>query len=196
MHMANCHEGQDEAFSLVEEHQLIERAKHDENAFAVLYLRHVDQVYRYLRTHTENEEDASDLTQQVFLSALAALPRYQSRDLPFAAWLTRIARNAAIDTYRSRRRVMPWDHIAEQILPCEAISPEEAAIKRERINHIRLLVAQLDTDKQELLALRFAADLSSREIGELVGRSEAAIQKQLVRTMHWLREKYREWEQL
>jgi RNA polymerase sigma-70 factor (ECF subfamily) len=172
-----------------EESALIERARSDENAFADLYDRYVDRVFRYLRTHTESEEDASDLTQHVFLQAFRALPGYENRKLPFSAWLIRIARNAAIDTYRQRRRVMPWDHVSEQFVSFGTPSPEEAAIRRERMNEVRLLVAQLSADEQELLALRFAAGLTSREIGELRGRSEAAVQKQLVRVMRKLREK-------
>ena len=172
-----------------DEGSLIERARSDESAFAELYERYVDRVFRYLRTHTESEDDASDLTQHVFMQAFRALPGYEHRKLPFSAWLIRIARNAAIDTYRQRRRVMPWDHLSEQIVAFGTPTPEEAAIRRERMNEVRLLVAQLSADEQELLALRFAAGLTSKEIGELRGRTEAAVQKQLVRIMRRLKEK-------
>jgi RNA polymerase sigma-70 factor, ECF subfamily len=171
------------------EDAVIEQARSDEGAFAELYERYVDRVFRYLRTHTESEDDASDLTQHVFMQAFRALPGYENRKLPFSAWLIRIARNAAIDTYRQRRRVMPWDHVSEQVVSFGAPTPEEAAIRRERMNEVRLLVAQLSADEQELLALRFAAGLTSREIGELRGRTEAAVQKQLVRIMRRLKEK-------
>jgi RNA polymerase sigma-70 factor, ECF subfamily len=180
---------QDAGSSVEDEGSLIERARSDEGAFAELYGRYVHRVFRYLRTHTESEDDASDLTQHVFMQAFRALPGYENRKLPFSAWLIRIARNAAIDTYRRRRRVMPWDHVSEQIVSFGTPTPEEAAIRRERMNDVRLLVAQLSADEQELLALRFAAGLTSKEIGELRGRTEAAVQKQLVRIMRRLKEK-------
>ncbi|HEX6510518.1 MAG TPA: RNA polymerase sigma factor, partial [Chloroflexota bacterium] len=100
-----------------DERRLVERARTDGDAFGQLYAIHVDRVFRYLRTYTESEDDAADLTQNVFLRVLEALPRYQERGLPFRAWLFRIARNAATDTFRRRRRTLPWDHIPESLHP-------------------------------------------------------------------------------
>jgi len=69
------------------EQALVERAKTNSAAFAVLYERYVTHVYHYLRTRARTDEDAKDLTQQVFLKAFAALPRYRARGIPFKAWL-------------------------------------------------------------------------------------------------------------
>src|SRR5437660_1306430 len=90
--------------SLESEDLLVEAAKLDRAKFAELYERHVDGIYSYLRVRANHEQDAADLTQQVFLQALAALPRYQSGKTPFAAWLYRIARNTAINHARRSRR--------------------------------------------------------------------------------------------
>jgi RNA polymerase sigma-70 factor (ECF subfamily) len=170
--------------------ELIEAAHDDADAFAELYRRYVGRVYRYLCTYVDRQEDAADLTQMVFLRAMVALPRYRSEGRPFRVWLFRIARNAAIDTARRRRRMVPWDHLPEELHPFAAGDPLEAALEREALNHLRLSVARLDAEKQELLALRFAARLSSREIGLLLDRSEAAIHKQLTRILTGLREEY------
>ncbi|HET7037020.1 MAG TPA: sigma-70 family RNA polymerase sigma factor, partial [Thermomicrobiaceae bacterium] len=87
--------GRPEAAAAEEEAALVAAAKVDGAAFAALYRRHRGPIYRYLRARTRCDEDAADLTQQVFLKAFEALPRYQERGLPFAAWLFRLARNAA-----------------------------------------------------------------------------------------------------
>jgi len=161
----------------------------DSASFALFYRRHAAGVFRYVRTYTENDEDAADLAQLVFLRVLEALPTYQDRGLPFRAWVFRIARNAAIDTYRIRGRTLPWDHFPETLQPFLA-DVEERAMQREAINRLRVLIGQLSPEKQELLALRFAGDLTVREIAPVVGRSKDAVKKQLTRTMRTLREEF------
>jgi RNA polymerase sigma-70 factor, ECF subfamily len=172
----------------LDERRLIEAAQTDVAAFAGLYDLYVDAVFSYLRTYSENDEDAADLTQHVFVRALEALPRYRHQGVPFRAWLFRIARNAATDTFRRRRRTLPWDHIPESLHPFSRSDPESVAMHREALNELRVLVGQLPPEKQELLALRFAAGMSSSEIALVLGRSPAAVQKELVRVMHLLKE--------
>ena len=70
-------------------------------AFGVLYDRYVDAVYRYVFYRVRNEAEAEDVTSDVFMRALRAIPKYEPRQA-FLAWLYRIARNAVID--RSRRQ--------------------------------------------------------------------------------------------
>ncbi len=175
--------------NLRDDSTLIGRAASDPEAYAQLYYLHVDGVFRYVRTYTESDEDAADLTQQVFLRILEALPKYRDRGVPFRAWLFRIARNAAIDTYRVHRRNLPWDHFPETVHPFSA-DLDERMIRQEAINRLRVMVGQLPLEKQELLALRFAAGLTAREIAPLVGRSEAAVKQQFARTLQNLRKAY------
>jgi RNA polymerase sigma-70 factor, ECF subfamily len=169
---------------------LVRAAQERPDAFGVLYERHVDAVYRYLQLRT-GPTDAADLTQQVFLRAFASLPKYNARGLPFSAWLFRIARNLATDhhrlSYRTPDELLPG--VAQQ---GSAVSPENAALQMEMHGHLRSLLRELDGEKRELLAMRFASGLSSREIAAVVGKSEAAVKKQLTRILHTLKEKYGE----
>ena len=169
---------------------LVHAARADPAAFDALYRRYVARIYRYARAHTPGEDDAADLTQQIFLKALDALPRYRERGLPFAAWLFRIARNAAVDAHRRRRPTIAWDHVPEVARPPDAGDPEAAALRRERATQLRHLLDALDRDRRELLALRFAAGLPVREIAAVIGKSEAAVKKQLARTLRMLKEQY------
>lgn len=82
---------------------LARRAATDLRAFSPLYTRHVDRVYRYLRSRGQAPEDAADLTAVAFERAIVGIRRYESRGAGFAAWILRIARNAAIDAERRRR---------------------------------------------------------------------------------------------
>jgi RNA polymerase sigma-70 factor (ECF subfamily) len=171
-----------------DEAALVRAAQERPEAFAALYERHVDAIYRYLQVRAGTDE-AADLTQQVFLKAFAALPKYKARGLPFSAWLFRIARNLAADRHRSRFRT-PEELLPGVAQPGSAANPEETALRTEMYERLRSLLVELDLEKRELLALRFAAGLSSRQIAGVTGRSEAAVKKQLTRILRTLKEKY------
>lgn len=171
---------------------LIERAQADSTAFAALYQRYLDRIYLYLRARVTSDEDAADLTQQVFLQALAALPGYCQHGLPFAAWLFQIARNAVTDNYRRQRTMIPLENVPEGSQPLLAQDVETNILRQERVDRLRKLLANLDPAKRELLALRFAAGLSTPQIAAVVGRSHAAVKKELTRTLQKLKEHYHE----
>ena len=76
----------------------------DPAAVAAVYDAFADPIYRYVSFRVRSPEDAEDLTDQVFLKMIEALPAYDDRGLPFAAWLYRIARNLVVDRYRRSAR--------------------------------------------------------------------------------------------
>lgn len=161
-------------------------------AFGHLYRHYLDPVYRYLAARAASPEEAADLTQQVFLNAFRALPRYRSGESGFAPWLFRIARNIATDASRRRRPAFGLETIPPHLEAGQYPTPEAAAIENERLRGLHANIAHLDRDKQELLALRYGAGLSSREIGRIVGKSEAAVKKQLTRILQTLKEHHRD----
>jgi RNA polymerase sigma-70 factor (ECF subfamily) len=89
------------------EDALIVQAQANPERLGELYQRYLPRIYRYLRRLTASNEDASGLTQVVFIKAMAALPGYRPGRGPFPAWLFRIARNAATDAHRRRLPVVP-----------------------------------------------------------------------------------------
>jgi RNA polymerase sigma-70 factor (ECF subfamily) len=169
---------------------LVRNAQEHPEEFASLYERYFEAIYRYLQVRA-GPADAADLTQQVFLKAFASLPKYRARGLPFSAWLFRIARNLATDHHRLSRRT-PDELLPSVIQPNSAASPEDSALQTEMQLRLRSLIRNLDGDKRELLAMRFAGGLSSREIAAVIGKSEAAVKKQLTRILHTIKEKYSE----
>lgn len=172
------------------EEVLVHTAQLDPAAFGPLYQRYCNRVYAYLRTRTATPEDAADLTQQVFLQALDALPRNRIRGVPFAAWLLRIARNVAINDHKRRRETVAWDLLPEPLHPRFADSIEAQVLQREAVVELNEALRACDTSAREVLALHFAAGLSVRETAAVVGRSEAAVKKQLTRTIRALKEQY------
>ena len=166
----------------------------DEAAFDRLYTRYLPPVYRYLRSRTGGPEDASDLTQVVFLNAFRKLGTYRPGTAGFRPWLFGIARNAARDAHRrGNAPAISWDIVPEQLIPAaHGATPEAAALAAETVARVRAAVANLDPDKQELLALRFAAGLTSAQIATVVGKREAAVKKQLWRLVQQLKKDFDE----
>jgi RNA polymerase sigma-70 factor (ECF subfamily) len=171
---------------------LIEKARRDPEAFAVLYRRHLTPVYRYLYSRLGSVHDAEDITTQVFIDALEGLSanRYRAGGC-FSAWLFTIARRRLVDFYR-QRPTLPLDPTRTGADLCEIPSAEPGLLvaleKSDDLKHLTHLLAQLDEEKQELLRLRFSAGLSFSEIALLENRSEAAVKMALYRTLDWLRE--------
>jgi RNA polymerase sigma-70 factor, ECF subfamily len=175
-----------------DEAAMISAAQADPTAFDALYRRYLEPVYRYVRVQVPHLEDAADLTQQIFLQALDALPTYQARGLPFAAWLFRIARNAVVDSYRRRKGgAVSFEQVPEDLHPVAGNDdPLTLVLEREREQRLHTLVRALPPHKRELLLLRFVGQLSSSEIALVVGRSPAAVQKQLTRILLELKGHY------
>lgn len=164
-------------------------ARDNPAAFALLYQRHVDPVFRFLRARGASEELAADLTATTFERALGHIHRYRPGRAGITPWLLRIARNAYIDSARRQRPSVPLDEASG--IPDAGRSPEDAAIAREERRWVVALLATLPDIQQEALALRFAAGLTSREIGEVIGRSDDATKKLLARALAALRETIR-----
>ncbi|MDW7755832.1 MAG: sigma-70 family RNA polymerase sigma factor [Brevefilum sp.] len=165
---------------------LIQHVRKNADAFATLYRRYLTSVYRYLYRRTGNVQDAEDLTAQVFTTVLAGLTDnlYQERGY-FVAWLFTIARRRTVDFYRQR----PVEELADP--PTMAPKVWEGIEKRQDLHHLAHLLSQLDEDRQELLRLRFSAGLSFAQIGQVDGRSEAAVKMAIYRTLDYL---HAQWE--
>jgi len=151
----------------------------DEAALAQIYDAYAKPIYRYHYSRVGNSADAEDLTSQTFMAVLEALPHYQHRGR-FTAWIFQIARNKVMDHFRRNhnvRDVTEWmaDHAQADAL--EAIHQNESRAK------LKSLVHMLDDDERELLRLRFTAELSFVQIGQLLGRSEDAVRKSIRRIL-------------
>jgi RNA polymerase sigma-70 factor, ECF subfamily len=146
----------------------------DREAFGELYLRYFDGIYGYLRTALRDPHEAEDATQDVFMQALRALPRYELRGQPPRRWLFRIARNQAIDRVR-RRRTTPEDPtILESRLDAD---PDDAF---ENVLSDAALIAHIERlpeAQREVLFLRYAAGFEATEIAAMTKRSPAAVRQ-------------------
>ncbi len=160
-------------------------AKTDSAAFGRLYDLYVQPVYRYLYSRVGSVHEAEDLTSQTFIAAFEALPKYHERGY-FAAWLLQIARSKMNDQYRKRKRELPLEMASEWIEREDCISQ---VIHAEDITRLRSIISDLEGNDQELLRLRYVANLSFAEIAELLGKREDAVKKTLYRLLAQLKER-------
>jgi len=159
--------------------QIIEAARQDPRMFGDLYLLYAQPVFRYLYSRMCSVPEAEDATAQTFLAALERFPKYR-HDGYFASWLFSIARNKAMDHFRKRRKEASLDE-AEHI-PVDTNLLQQV-IKTERIAALSKLISTLSEDEQELIRLRYVAELSFAEIGYLLGEKEDTVKKTLYRLL-------------
>jgi RNA polymerase sigma-70 factor, ECF subfamily len=169
---------------LDEDARVIALAKRDPRAFAPLYDRYFDPVYRYCYRRLGDREAAADATAQVFAKALAALPRYREDAPSFRSWLFAIAHNVITDDLRARRPVAPMDAAAH--VAATGPSPEELVLTDEAGSTVRALLAMLPPDQRQILELRLAG-LTGPEIAAALGRSLGAVKIAQVRAFARLR---------
>ena len=149
----------------------VARAKQgDREALRFLYVRYADHVYGYVASIVRDDYEAEDVTQHLFAKLMTALPKYEPREVPFSAWILRVARNVAVDHMRQRRAI-----------PCEEVrelSGHERGRRRrarDRALGLRDALATLPEDQRQVVVMRHLVGLSPGEIAGRLGRTEPSI---------------------
>jgi RNA polymerase sigma-70 factor (ECF subfamily) len=146
----------------------IARAKEgDTGALHYIYVRYADDIYGYVNSIVRDHHEAEDIAQNVFAKLMRIIGKYEERDVPFSAWILRVARNAALDHLRARR-----------LVPCEEIRVTDQGHEQvgfDRSQSLRAALETLPEEQREVVVLRHIAGLTPGEIAELLRRSEGSI---------------------
>ena len=126
------------------------------------------------RTEQDDDAEAEDLTSDVFMRALRAMPRYEPRQA-FLAWLYRIARNAVIDRARRGNRQVSFEDALEHPMADKVLDPDEQILATSDNATLRGALAQLTPLQQEVIVLRFLEGYSTHEIARIVGKREGTV---------------------
>ena len=121
-----------------------------------------------MRSIVHDHHEAEDVTQQVFAKLIGVIGSYKEREVPFFAWLVRVARNVAVDHLR-KRRLVPVEEVRA------AQSHMADARGATRANDLKEALATLPHAQREVLVLRHFAGLSPSEIATRTGRTEGSI---------------------
>ena len=130
-------------------------------------------IHRYVASRVRRPSDAEDLTQLVFVKALEALPRYESRGVPFGAWLFRLARNAIIDFSRTSHEHADLAQSVDRA--GTGAGPDEMVVTRQEIDAVGAALSTLTEDQRDAITLRFFAGLTAREAAQVMGKQEGTV---------------------
>lgn len=161
---------------------LVARAQRDREAFAPLYDRYADPVYRYCYRRLGTPEAAADAASLVFAKVLAALPGFRGGS--FRGWLFSIAHHVVTDSYRDRAGDASLVSAAFLVDP--APTPEQAALQAEQRNEMRALLSHLTAEQRRTVELRLAG-LTGTEFAEALGCSLSAVKSSQFRAFARLR---------
>jgi RNA polymerase sigma-70 factor (ECF subfamily) len=156
--------------------------------FDQLYTSHAASVHRFCLSQVGESAAAEDITHDTFIRAYAAYHRVQPAQESARTWLISIARNLSTDHHRRHGR---WRRLLEKQRrdAVEQRDVESLAEERSRLREVAAALAGMRRRDRELIGLRVAADLSYREVGELLGMSEPAAKVATHRALGRLRER-------
>jgi RNA polymerase sigma-70 factor (ECF subfamily) len=169
-----------------DETNLAQQAITDVEAFAELYHRHSNHVYRYHIAHTGNVKDAEDLTSQTFIAALEGIRSFRGTG-SFAAWIMGIASKKRLMFFRGSRPEVPLEAAVQY--PSPGLPTDKAASQRLELESLSRALRQLSPDRSEALILTFFGGLSHAEAGRVLHKSEAAVKMLVSRGLQDLRER-------
>ena len=156
----------------------------DDIAFAELYVRLFDRVYRYLRLALKSDHDAQEIAQDVFAKLLVALPGYNPMRGPFRTWLFAIVRNMTIDHLRKAGRSDATDpHAMRDYMPTLSQEAVALQLRFDPMLDIAGIVDALPEAQRRVVALRFLFDLTPTEIGTVLGATPDAVRHTLHRAL-------------
>jgi RNA polymerase sigma-70 factor (ECF subfamily) len=155
------------------------------------YAEQLPRVLDFFRYRVESWADAEDLASLTFEKAWRARARYRRDRAGVGTWLVAIARNVAVDYYRSRRL-----RATEPIEAATAIAggetPEDRSERRSDAERLARLLAGLTERERELVSMKYGAGLSNREIARVTGLTETNVGSILHRTVQALRARWDE----
>lgn len=139
----------------------------DPEGLHFLYVRFAPDVQRFVNSLVKDHHEAEDITQNVFAKLMKAIGKYEPREVPFAAWILRVARNAALDHLRARRSI-PTEEV-------RLADTGQAQVGIDRGRDLRQALEQLPEDQREVLILRHITGLSPVEIAATLKKSESSV---------------------
>ncbi|MGM9759323.1 MAG: RNA polymerase sigma factor [Parabacteroides sp.] len=163
--------------SMTDEELVVCYAQGNNAAFDTLLSRYKSSIYSYIYFIVHNKELAEDLFQETFVKVIVTIKQGgYTENGKFKAWITRIAHNLVIDSFRQERseNTVSNDEVEVDLFNnmrlCEE-TVEDTIVRRQVLSDVRKLVKHLPDSQREVLEMRYYRDLSFKEIADLTGVS-------------------------
>ena len=142
---------------------------------ASLYEEYYGKIANYAYAKTGDRAGAQDIAGEVFLKALKSLKSYKEKGIPMQVWLFKIARNLIVDHYRkaAKSRIVPIENI--EIV--DNTNPADEVEKRANFARVTEVMEHLTDEQREVIKLRFLSELTSKEVGTIMGKSDGAVRE-------------------
>lgn len=165
----------------------IDKVAFREKDFAHIFEIYYKRVYNFIYYRVNNNSIAEDLTSQTFERYMVKIDTYIETKSPFEVWLFAIAKNMINDYFRSLKRVqiISIDSIKDLISTREG--PEDIAEASENIDEVLVALNVLKPRERDILALKFGANLSNKDIAEILEVSDSNVGVILYRAMKKLK---------
>lgn len=160
----------------------------DEAAAARLFDHFYPRVYRYAVAKLGRQADAEDVAAETFARVLKGFDRFRWKGAGFEAWLFRIAANLVVDRVRHASRELVGTAPIDPDDRVDPLTPEQVFLREETGEGVRALLAVLPGDQREVLLLRFAAGLDTKEVASVMDRNANAIRQLQHRALDRLRQ--------
>lgn len=162
----------------INETKLIKRIKDkgDKKSAGELVQLYYKDIFYYVFKQTKNEELSKDLTQEIFISVLKSIDRFDDKKASFKTWLYKIASNKIIDNYRSAyyKYVTVVEEIKDYMVGYDQ-GIEESLELKEDVSEILNTVNTFNTNLQQIFRLKIFGELTFNEIGVLLDMSESTV---------------------
>ncbi len=158
--------------------------------FSELYNEYFTKVFAYVYGRVQDKEVSLDIVSDVFEKAFVKVRSLRSRDA-FGSWLFTIARNEVSSHWRKEKPAQKAAREAaiENELHRQPKSPEDVLVHKERLAFLSTLVGGLPKREQEIIALKFDAELTNREIASVLSTSEVNVRVTIFRALRKLRDR-------
>ena len=157
----------------------------DREMFGRLYEAYMERIYRYVYFRVVDDDLAEDITSQVFLKVWEKLNTYQVGRSPFMAWIYRIAHNAVIDYYRTKKVTVSIED-AKPVALSQTDDMDEKVDLQIQSQELRAALHELTEDQQQVLILKFVGGLSTTEIAQQLGKKQGAVRALQMRGLQGL----------
>ena len=174
--------------------QIIKAQAGDAEAFSEIYDAYAKKLFRYIRVKVQNQQQAEDVLQDVFVKIWRGLPTYQASKGSFNSWAYRVAGNAMNDFFRKAYRSPEPAAMSEAMaygssdLQSEAKSMEKVLDSEFALTRLRSVLGEIPELYRQVLEFRFMQDLEIHEIGEILGKSNLAVRLLQHRALKKLKE--------